>query len=275
LHGRGRWRDSFAALDNFSLRLKIRLQMAPHLSAIIITHNEARRLRDCLDSLKGVADEIIVLDDGSSDGTIDIARNAGAQCSYRAFDNFGAQKQAALDLATGEWVLSIDSDERLTRALADEIRMVIGTTTPAHGFLIRRRLTYLGRQMNFGGTGSDWVVRLARRTSVSFSAKAIHESMLVHGGTLRLRSPLEHIKYESLSEHIATIDRYTEIIAAEKRAAGARFHMWHLLRIPAEIWKRLLFQLGFLDGRAGVIHACMAAFYGFLKHAKVWRPEDR
>ncbi|MGH7602483.1 MAG: glycosyltransferase family 2 protein [Gemmatimonadaceae bacterium] len=249
--------------------------MAPHLSAVIITHNEARRLGACLDSLKGVVDETIILDDGSTDETADIAKDAGARVSYRAFDNFGAQKQAALDLATGEWVLSIDADERITPELAAEIVAVTRIPGSADGYWIRRRLTYLGQRLRFGGTGSDWVLRLARRNTATFSAKPIHESMLVRGRTLRLRSPLEHVKYETLSQHIATMDRYTEIIAAQKRSAGARFHMWHLLRIPAEVWKRLVFKLGILDGRAGVIHAGMAAFYGFLKHAKQWRPEDR
>lgn len=261
-------------LDNVASRLEIRRQMAPHLSAVIITHDEARRLPACLDSLKGVADETIILDDGSTDATADIASNAGARFSYRAFDNFGAQKQAALDLATGEWVLSIDADERITPKLAVEILSVTHGTDAADGYWIRRRLTYLGKALRFGGTGSDWVLRLARRDAAAFSAKPVHESLLVRGTTLRLRSPIEHVKYELLTEHLATIDRYTEIIAGQNRSAGARFHMWHLLRIPAEVCKRLVFQLGFLDGRAGVIHAGMAAFYGFLKHAKLWRSED-
>jgi glycosyltransferase involved in cell wall biosynthesis len=225
--------------------------------------------------LRGVADETIVLDDGSTDETAEIARNAGASLSYRDFDNFGAQKQAALELATGDWVLSIDADERITPELAAEIIAVTRAPAAADGYWIRRRLIYLGQTLRFGGTGSDWVLRLARRDTATFSAKIVHERMLVRGRTARLSAPLDHIKYESLTEHIATIDRYTQLIAGEKRAAGARFHMWHLLRIPVEVWKRLLFQLGFLDGRAGVIHAAMAAFYGFLKHAKVWRAEDR
>lgn len=249
--------------------------MAPHLSAVIITHNEARRLGACLGSLRGVADETIVVDDGSTDGTVEIARAANARLSHRAFDNFGAQKQAALDLASGDWVLSIDSDERITPELALEIARVTRLRGAADGYWIRRRLIYLGRVLRYGGTGSDWVLRLARRGSATFSAKAIHESMLVKGRTRRLDSVIEHVKYESLREHVATINRYTEIIAREKRDGGARFHVWHLLRIPAELWKRTVFQLGFLDGRPGIIHAGMAAFYGFLKHAKLWRPEDR
>jgi glycosyltransferase involved in cell wall biosynthesis len=249
--------------------------MANHLSAIIITHNEARRLPACLDSLRSVVDEIIILDDGSTDETAEIAKKAGARLFYRPFDNFGAQKQAALDLATGDWVISIDADERVTPELAAEIVAVTRAADAFDGYWIRRRLIYLGQRLRFGGTRSDWVLRLARRNVATFSAKPVHESMIVQGRATRLTGPLEHIKYESLSEHLATIDRYTGIIAEQKRGAGARFHMWHLLRIPVELWKRLVFQLGLLDGRAGVIHAGMAAFYGFLKHAKLWRHGDR
>lgn len=249
--------------------------MAPHLSAIIITHNEARRLGGCLESLRGVADEIIVLDDGSTDRTTEIARAMNAMVSQREFDNFGAQKQAALDLATGDWVLSIDSDERVTPDLAREISSVLQSPKGADGFWVRRRLIYLGKELRYGGTGSDWVLRLARRQSASFSPKVIHERMLVRGETRRLESVMDHVKYESLSEHLATINRYTEIIAREKREKGARFHGWQLARFPLEIWKRLVFQGGLLDGRAGIIHAAMAAFYSFLKYAKVWRAKDR
>jgi glycosyltransferase involved in cell wall biosynthesis len=248
--------------------------MAPHLSAIIITHNEARRLGACLESLRAVADEIIVLDDGSTDGTAEIAKAANATVAQRVFDNFGAQKQAALDLATGEWVLSIDSDERITPELAEEISRALRSPGAADGFWIRRRLIYLGKELRYGGTGSDWVLRLGRRGAAHFSAKVIHERMLVRGETRRLSSVMDHVKYESLSEHLSTIDRYTTIIANEKRAKGARFHWWELGRFPIEIWKRLVFQAGFLDGRAGVIHASMAAFYALLKYLKLWRAED-
>jgi glycosyltransferase involved in cell wall biosynthesis len=248
--------------------------MAPHLSAIIITHNEARRLDGCLESLRGLADEIIVLDDGSTDGTVEIATKRKAIVAEREFDNFGAQKQAALDLATGEWVLSIDSDERVTPELADEVRAALQSPGGAQGFWIRRRLIYLGKELRYGGTGSDWVLRLARREAASFSPKVIHERMLVNGETRRLSAVMYHVKYESLSEHISTIDRYTTIIANEKRAKGVRFHWWHLGRFPVEIWKRLLFQGGILDGSAGFIHAAMAAFYSVLKYLKLWRADD-
>jgi glycosyltransferase involved in cell wall biosynthesis len=249
-------------------------QARPRLSAFIITHNEERHLGECLASLRGLADEIIVLDDGSTDATAEIARAAGALVSVRAFDDFGHQKQAALELATGEWALSIDSDERVTPALAREIAGVIASGVSADGYEIRRELVYLGKRLRYGGTETDWVLRLVRRDKARFELVPVHERIVVEGRVERLRETLDHLKYQTLSEHLRTIDRYTDIIAQQKRAKGQRFQVWHLLRFPFEVWTRLVFKLGILDGRAGVIHAAMAAYYAFLKYAKLWRVQD-
>ncbi|MEZ4588095.1 MAG: glycosyltransferase family 2 protein [Gemmatimonadales bacterium] len=137
--------------------------MTPRVSAFLIVKNEAKRLPACLASLEGVADEIVVLDSDSTDDTLEIARAAGARVASRPFDGFGAQKQAALELCRGEWVLSIDADERLTPALASEIRALLDGKPAAVGYEVRRELHYLGHRLRFGGTGSDWVLRLARR----------------------------------------------------------------------------------------------------------------
>jgi glycosyltransferase involved in cell wall biosynthesis len=246
----------------------------PRLSAFVIVHNEERHLADCLSSLREVADEVVVLDDGSTDRTVAIARDAGARVATRPFDDFGHQKQAALELTTGDWVLSIDADERLTPRLASEIGTVLANPL-AQGYWIRRELIYLGARLRFGGTGSDWVLRLARREHARFELVPVHERMVVNGRTDRLRGTMEHVKYRTLSEHLMTVDRYTTVIAAGKLAKGTRFATWHLLRIPWELFVRLVVRLGFLDGRAGVIHAVMASYYGFLKYAKLWQPGDR
>jgi glycosyltransferase involved in cell wall biosynthesis len=233
-------------------------------------HDEERHLGDCLASLAGVADEIVVLDDGSADRTVAIAREAGARVEHRPFDDFGRQKQAALDLTRGEWVLSIDADERLTPALAAEIRDIVGRDGGPNGYRVRRELLYLGARLRFGGTGSDWVLRLARRGAARFAPLPVHEHIEVDGATARLRGTMLHLKYATLSEHLATMDRYTSTIAGRKRARGGRFRGWHLLRVVWELFARLILRLGVLDGRAGVIHATMASFYAFLKYAKLW-----
>ena len=247
----------------------------PSLSAFLIVHDEARHLGDCLASLAGLADEIIVLDDGSTDATVDIARAAGAAVAHRPFDDFGRQKQAALEMTSGEWVLSIDADERVTPALAAEIRDTIAGPRSADGYWVRRELIYLGTRLRHGGTERDWVLRLARRSRARFSPVPIHERLLVDGREARLAGTLDHVKYRTLAEHLAQINRYTDVIARQKRERGGRFHAWHLLRIHFELFSRLVLRLGILDGRAGIIHAAMASYYAFLKFAKMWPPEDR
>lgn len=251
-----------------------RPRLPPRLSAFLIVHDEERHIGDCLASLAGLADEIVVLDDGSADGTVAIARAAGARVEHRPFDDFGQQKQAALELTRGEWVLSIDADERVTADLAQEIRQIVVTDGGPNGYWIRRELVYLGRHLRYGGAGADWVVRLARRGAARFAPLPVHEHLEVDGRVGRLRGTMLHHKYDTLSEHLATIDRYTTMLSARKRARGGRFHAWHVLRIGWELFVRLVVRLGVLDGRAGVIHAGMASFYAFLKYAKLW-PDER
>lgn len=245
---------------------------APRLSAVLIVLNEERHLAECLESVRGLADEIVVVDSGSHDATVAIATAAGAQVTYRPFDGYGAQKQAALELARGEWVLSLDADERVTPALADEIRAVLASPDAADGYWVRRELVYLGRLLRHGGADTDWVLRLARRERARFSADVIHEHLTVTGGgrERRVRGTLVHLKYRTLSEHLDNIDRYTTTIAARKGAQGRRFAAWQLLRVQWELFHRLVLRLGLLDGAPGVIWATMNAFYAFLKYAKLY-----
>ncbi len=237
-------------------------------------HNEEARLGACLASIRAIADEIVVLDDGSTDATVSIARQHGARVEVRPFDDFGQQKQAALEKATGTWILSIDADERVTPALAREIAEVVRRDDAADGYWLRRTMIYLGRKLRFGGAGSEWILRLARRDRARFAPLAVHEHLLVEGRTERLSGALDHIKYHSLREHLDTINRYTELAADRRRDAGRRFSVAHVLRIPWEMFSRLVFRLGILDGPAGVIHAAMAAFYAFVQYAKLWRERE-
>lgn len=246
--------------------------MPPLLSAVLIVRNEEANLADCLASVRDIVDEIVVLDSGSTDATVTVAERFGARVATRPFDDFGRHKQAALERATGQWILSIDADERVTPVLAREIARVVRDPAAAEGYWVRRTMVYLGRRLRFGGAGSEWILRLARRDRARFAPLAVHEHLIVEGRTERLRGTLDHIKYRELREHIDTINRYTELAADRKRAVGRRFSMLHYLRLEWEIAWRLIFKLGVLDGRAGVIHAVMAGFYAFVQYAKLWHP---
>ena len=248
--------------------------MPPLLSAVLIVHNEEAHLAACLTSIREIADEMIVRAVGPTAATVPIGKQSGARVAMRAFDDFGRQKQAALDMATGAWILSIDADEGVTPALAREIAEVIRGPHAADGYWLRRTMVYLGRRLRFGGAGSEWILRLARRERARFAPLPVHEHLIVDGRTGRLSGALDHIKYGSLREHVDTINRYTELAAGRKRDAGRHFSMTHVLRIPWEMFSRLILRLGILDGRAGVIHAAMASFYAFVQYAKLWREPE-
>jgi len=242
----------------------------PRLSVFIITHNEAADLPDCLATVSALADEIVVVDQGSDDETCAIAQRAGARVIRRAFDGFGPQKQAALDACTGEWVLSIDADERITPELGEEINAALERPA-ADGYLIHRVVFYLGHRLRYGGTGNEWLLRLARRDVARFTPARVHERMIVQGNVARLSADLHHHTYRDLADHSRVIDRYTTIIAEEKSRAGGDFSAFHLFRIPFELFSRLVLKLGILDGRPGIIWSAMAAHYAFLKYAKQFR----
>ncbi|MEP6691161.1 MAG: glycosyltransferase family 2 protein [Gemmatimonadaceae bacterium] len=246
----------------------------PRLSAVLIVHNEERLLPDCLRSLEGLADEVVILDDGSTDRTVEIARAAGARVEHRPFDDFGKQFQAALDLATGDWVFPIDADERVSAELKASMLGAIASPGAPAGYWVRREIIYMGARMKHGGLGDDWVLRLAKRGTVAYNQVVVHPHLVLQGRSARLAGVLDHLQYRKLSEHIGKIDGYTEAMALARRERGQRFSGWQVLRIPWELFNRLFIRGGVLDGKPGVIWAGMSAFYSFVKVAKMWRADD-
>lgn len=242
------------------------------LSAVLITRNEEGNLAACLASLAGLADEIVILDSESTDGTVRIGEAAGARVVRHRFAGFGAAKQRALDLAQGSWVLSVDADERVTPALAEEIRRVLASEPSVNGFLVRRDVFFLGRRLRFGGMGNDWVLRLFRHAGARFSESPVHEHVEIPGRPARLRATLEHHAYRTLAEHVEKMNRYTDIQAQMKSARGVRYRSWMWVRLPWEVFARCVLRLGLLDGTAGVLFATMSAYSSWLKYAKTWRP---
>jgi cellulose synthase/poly-beta-1,6-N-acetylglucosamine synthase-like glycosyltransferase len=247
-------------------------QTPSRLSAVLITRNEEANLPACLASLEGLADEIVIVDSESTDGTVAVARAAGARVSQHQFVGFGAAKQRALELATGSWVLSVDADERVTPALAAEIRRALGSDPKANGYLIRREVFFLGTRLRFGGMGNDWVLRLFRREGARFSPLPVHEHVEIEGTAAKLAGTLEHHAYRTLSEHVEKMNRYTEIQATMKTGRGVRYRAWMWLRLPWEVFARCVLRLGILDGTAGIMFATASAYSAWLKYAKTWRP---
>jgi glycosyltransferase involved in cell wall biosynthesis len=240
------------------------------LSAIIITKNEETDLPDCLSSLS-LARELVIVDSGSTDKTRSIAEKAGATfISFSDWPGFGAQKQRALDLATGDWILSIDADERKTPALEISIRKIIESTSAQanNGFEIQRHNYFLGKHLRFGGWGNDFVVRLAKRAHCRFDGAPVHESLLIEGSIGRIEEPLIHLSYSSRAEIIEKRHRYALAGALKLHRAGKSCsgRSEAALRASWTCFKHGFLQLGLLDGPIGLYAAYCKASETFLKY---------
>src|SRR5215475_10408277 len=192
----------------------------PRLSAIVITRNEAAKIADCLDSL-AFCDERIVVDCGSEDETVSRALARGARVEHHVFEGFGAQKNFALSLASGEWVLSIDADERVSPALAAEITAVLAAAS-ADAYEMPRQSSFLGRVMRHSGWYPDYVLRLFRRGRARFSDDIVHERVLCDGRVLRLKEPLLHYPVDRIEDALSRMDRYSSAGAEKLVASGRR-----------------------------------------------------
>ena len=242
--------------------------MNPRLSALVLSKNVEEKLPDCLASLACV-DEIVVVDDESSDATRAIAERAGARVLVRRLEGFAEQRNAGLLLCSGEWVLVVDADERVTPALRAEIAKAIAEPGERVGFRLPRRNHLMGRWMRGCGWYPDYVVRLFRRVGARYVGN-VHERPLLAGPLGRLRSPLLHFTYDSLEEYAAKMDRYSTMAAAERWAAGRRAHLLDLLLRPPLVFVKLyLLRLGVLDGESGLVVSVMSAHYAFQKVAKL------
>lgn len=240
----------------------------PNLSVIIITKNEAANIEACLESV-GFADEMIVLDSGSVDATADLARKMGAKVVVaKDWPGFGPQKNRALALANGDWVLSIDADERVPPQLADEIRKIVSSPIK-NAFEIPRLTQFCGRWIRHCGWTPDHVLRLFRRGSASFSNDLVHERVALEPNVKlgRLREPLLHFSYPTPSHYWRKLEQYSQAWAEQRFANGQRTSMVRagLAGVVAFV-RTYFFRLGFLDGAMGFAVCTMQAQAAFGKY---------
>jgi glycosyltransferase involved in cell wall biosynthesis len=243
----------------------------PRLSVAVVVLNEEDRLRACLESVVW-ADDLVVVDAGSSDKTVAIAREFTDRVLFRAWDGYGTQKNFALAQCEGDWVLSLDADERVPDALRAEIQAVLaaGTAGGPAGYQVPRRNVFQGRWVRHGGLYPDWQLRLFRRGRGRFLERAVHESVRVDGATGRLRAALVHESYRSIGDAVARLNRYSDLAAADLARAGQGGSLVDLLGRP--VWRFLsmyVLRAGFLDGWRGLVLAGLHAHYVFLRAAKV------
>jgi glycosyltransferase involved in cell wall biosynthesis len=235
----------------------------PSLSIVVIALDEERDLPSLLESARGVADEILLVDAGSADRTVELARAAGARVLHHDWVDFGVQRLFAVAQASHDFILSLDADERLSPRLAAAIRaeMARPEAELAAGYRIHFRHRVFGRPVRFGAMWRDRRIRLFDRRRGNFDGAPVHERVVVRGPVRLLPGRCDHAGVRSPAELAAKLDRYARAKAQERFLQGARFRPWHWLRWPAGFMKRYLLRLGFLDGGAGLRLAALYARY--------------
>ena len=242
---------------------------AMRISVIIIAKNEQASIRRCLESVKW-ADEIIVLDSGSTDDTVNICREYTQHVHETDWPGFGPQKNRALERATSDWVLSLDADEWVTPALRDEIARAVAQPRDVVGFRLPRLSSFCGRFMRHSGWWPDYVVRLVRRDAARFSDDAVHERVIVNGKTGTLREPLMHETYVDLDELLAKMNHYSTLSARDKQRDGKRSGLPMAVARGAWAFVRTYFlRGGFLDGREGFMLAVATAEGTYYRYVKL------
>ena len=246
----------------------------PTVSAIIVCFNEEERIKDCLESVRW-CDEIVVVDSFSTDRTPEICRRYTERFIQKEWAGYRDQKAFAHSQATKDWVLLIDSDERVTPALRDEIREFLARDACEYsGFAVPRLVFYLARWWHRGGWYPDYDVRLFRRDRAAWGGSDPHEKILVDGRIGRLKNPLHHFSYRNIEDHVQRINRFTSISSRELCKEGSKWRLSDALLRPAGRFFRSYFlKRGFMEGFAGFYVAVTAAVYVFLKYAKLWELE--
>ena len=240
------------------------------LSVTIIALNEAAHIRACLDAVRW-ADERLVVDSGSTDGTQELARAAGARVIERDWPGYSEQKNFAATQASHDWILSVDADERVTPELATEIRELLARGPEAAGYRVPRVTWHLGRWIRTTDWYPDRQLRLYDRRRATWPARRVHESVTADGPVVDLKGEMQHFAYRDIGHHMQTMDRYTTLAAAELHAAGRRAGLFDLTVHPwAAFMRNYLLRGGITDGIPGFVISTMNAYYVFLKFAKLW-----
>ncbi len=247
----------------------------PLISVCIITYNEAAMLPDCLFSVAW-ADEIVVVDSGSDDGTAAIAESFGCRVTMQEFLGHVKQKDLAVSLAKNRWVFCIDADERLEadgeRIIREALERDRGKVA---GYFFPRRTFYLGRWIDHGGWWPEYRLRLFDRDKGRWEGVDPHDHVSVDGETRKLPAVMHHFNYRDIAHHMEKVNTYTTTMAKRKREAGSRASLFRMLFNPAGRFMRMyLLKRGFRDGIRGFIVAAIGAFYVFLKYAKLWELQN-
>jgi glycosyltransferase involved in cell wall biosynthesis len=246
--------------------------MAPKLSVVIATTNEEDCIRDCLESVKWADEIFVALDDRCNDGTEAICREYTDRVVRHEYETYALQLNWAFPHLSHPWIFVIDADEQVTPELAEHIKEVIEKDPPEYnGFEMLRLSYFLGRRIRYCGWQNEYVPRLFRQGRVQYQEKRIHAGPIVDGVVGRIEGPLLHYTYSSLAEFVDVLNDYTTRGAEDALERGKKAAWYNVTLRPILRFVRMyLFQLGFLDGKEGLLLCSLGAFSVFSKYAKLW-----
>lgn len=249
------------------------------ISAVIITHNEEKRLEPALKSLKAVASEIIVVDAYSSDETLKIAKKYTGKVYQREWTNFADQKNFANSKAALPWILSLDADERLSPELRHEIMALKEGEPQCSGFSMPRQVFYLGKWIRHSGWHPDRKIRLFRKDKARWEGEYVHEKLEIEGEVGKLKSPIHHFTYRNIQDHLGRINTFSDLGAKKLYAEKKKCRWYHLVFFPFfRFMKSFFLKGGFMDGFAGFVIAVLNGYAIFSRYAKlkeIWIKGER
>lgn len=245
------------------------------LSCAIITLNEADNLSRTLDAISFI-DDIIIVDSGSTDDTVSIAKSFGAKVFQRTFQNYADQKNFAISKTKNDWVLAIDADEVVSPKLKEEILSLFANNKlDPKGFLVPRLTFYLGKWIRFGGYYPNYQIRLFQKSEGQFSGGLVHERVKLSGKPNKLKNPLFHYSYKNISDHLKFIDRYSSLFAEEEFRKGKQSSvLWAFVKGCFKGFYMYWIRLGILDGKQGFVLALLGFYYNFLKYLKLYEKSN-
>lgn len=249
------------------------------ISAVIITHNEEKRLESALKSLTGVTSEIIIVDAFSSDETLKIAKRYTGKVYQRKWTNFSDQKNFANSKVSFPWILSLDADERLSPELRQEIIALKQGEPECPGFSMPRQVFYLGKWIRHSGWYPDWKIRLFRKDKARWEGDYVHEKLEIEGKVERLKASIHHFTYRNIQDHLDRINSFSDLGAKKLYAKKKRCRWYHLAFLPFfRFAKSFFLKGGFLDGFPGFVIAMLNGYSIFIRYAKlkeIWKKGEK
>ena len=241
----------------------------PNLSAVVITRNEEANIGRCLQSLQ-IADEIIVIDSGSTDRTVEIAESMGARVFSIQWTGYGPAKKEGVSKASGKWIISLDADEELSPELAREISGTVLLEMEHNGYYTRRKTNFLGRWIYHCGWYPDYVLRLFKKADGDFNDSVVHERVVLNGRTGFLKGEILHYSYKNVERYFEKFNNYTTMGAEQAYKSGKKAGWYHIaLKPPVAFIKHYIMKLGFLDGLEGFIISVFSAMAVMVKYSKL------